>query len=200
MFASKKIITAWRRFFSGAGETLSEDYIGKNAPPKLRVGLYITLLALLLLLLLGWYWSQEPVEFNIQVKSNTEIVIGETTTSALIKVVDVLLDKPGGYLSNDIMPPGIWMDNQPSWEYGVMIQVRDLSKAMRESFSRSQSQSAEDSDLSMAEPRFNVDHVRWAAPWPEREYREGRNYVASYLERLSDEEAFNAQFYASAEN
>jgi hypothetical protein len=200
MFFFKKITTAWRRFFSGASETLSEDYIGKNAPPKLRAGLYITLLALLLLLVLGWHWSQEPAEFNIQVKSNTGIVIGEATTSTLIRVIDVLLDKPGGYLSNDIMPPGVWMDNQPSWEYGVMIQVRDLSKAMRESFSRSQSQSAEDSDLSMAEPRFNVDHVRWAAPWPEREYREGRHYVASYLERLSDEEAFNAQFYARADN
>jgi hypothetical protein len=196
----RKIMTAWQRLFSGAGESLSEDYIGKNAPKKLRAGLYATLASLLLLLLLGWYWSQEPAEFNIHVKANTGAVIGETTTSALINVVDVLLDKPGGYLSNDIMPPGVWLDNQPSWEYGVIIQVRDLSKAMRESFSRSQSQSVEDTDLSLAEPRFNVDHVRWAAPWPEREYREGRNYVTSYLERLSEEEAFDAQFYARADN
>ena len=196
----KKIMAAWRRFFSVAGETLSEDYIGKNAPKKLRVGLYTTLVAVVLLLLLGWYWSQEPAEFNIYVETNPGAVIGVTTASALVNVVDVLLDKPGGYLSNDIMPPGIWLDNQPSWEYGVVIQVRDLSKAMRESFSRSQSQSAEDPDLSLAEPRFNVDHVRWAAPWPEVEYREGRNYVTSYLERLSDEEAFDAQFYARADN
>ena len=72
----KKIMTAWRRFFSGAGETLSEDYIGKNAPKKLRVGLYTTLVALVLLLLLGWYWSQEPAEFNIHVETNTGAVIG----------------------------------------------------------------------------------------------------------------------------
>jgi hypothetical protein len=154
------------------------------------------------LTIVGIYWSSEPEEFEVKALSNSASgsVIGATTTNTLINVVDILLDKPGGYLSNDIMPPAVWLDNLPSWEYGVLIQVRDLSKAMRESFSRSQSQSTEDRDLALAEPRFNVDHVRWAAPWPESEYREGRNYLENYVVRLSDKEAFNAQFYARADN
>jgi len=85
----------------------------------------------------GIYWSSEPEEFEVKALSNSASgsVIGATTTNTLINVVDILLDKPGGYLSNDIMPPAVWLDNLPSWEYGVLIQVRDLSKAMRESFS-----------------------------------------------------------------
>ena len=103
-------------------------------------------------------------------------------------------------MSNDVLPPGIWLDNIPNWEFGVIVQVRDLSKAMRESFSRSQSQSTEDRDLAVAEPRFNVDHTSWAVPWPESEYSDGRDYLSNYLLRLSDEDAFDAQFYARADN
>jgi hypothetical protein len=197
-----KIKTGWQRMFNNAGETLSEEYIGKNAPKRLRYGLYSSAIVLVLLVVLGIYWSNEPAPFSVYQPSNSgqPVVAGVTTTATLIGVVNILLDKPGGYLSNDLMPPAIWLDNVPNWEYGVLIQVRDLSKAMRESFSRSQSQSTEDYDLSLAEPRFNVDHVRWAAPWPEIEYAEGRNHLTGYAMRLADREVFDAQFYARADN
>jgi len=197
-----KIKTGWQRMFNNAGETLSEEYIGKNAPKRLRYGLYSSAIVLVLLVVLGIYWSNEPAPFSVYQSSNSgqPVVAGVTTTNTLIGVVNILLDKPGGYLSNDLMPPAIWLDNVPNWEYGVLIQVRDLSKAMRESFSRSQSQSTEDYDLSLAEPRFNVDHVRWAAPWPEIEYAEGRNHLTGYAMRLADREVFDAQFYARADN
>jgi hypothetical protein len=197
-----KFKAGWRRVFSHACETLSEEYIGKNATKRLRYGIYLSAIVLMLLVVLGVYWSNEPEPFSVHKDSNSglPIVVGVTTTNTLIGVVDVLLDKPGGYLSNDLMPPAIWLDNLPSWEYGVLIQVRDLSKAMRESFSRSQSQSTEDYDLSLAEPRFNVDHVRWAAPWPESEYAEGRKHLQGYAKRLSDREVFDAQFYTRADN
>ena len=35
-------------------------------------------------------------------------------------VAGTLLNKPGGYLSNDRFPPGVLLDNIPSWEYGVL--------------------------------------------------------------------------------
>ena len=35
-----KFKASWRRGFSHAGETLSEEYIGQNAPKRLRYGLY----------------------------------------------------------------------------------------------------------------------------------------------------------------
>ena len=111
-----------------------------------------------------------------------------------------MLNKRGGYLSNDITPPGIWLDNIPNWEYGVLIQVRDLTKAMREAYSRSQSQSTEDKALALAESRFNFDHRSWWLPASEGEYEEGIDYLRDYLLRLSDTEQADAQFYARSDN
>ena len=70
--------------------------------------------------------------------------------------MDVLLNKRGGYLSNDILPPWVFLDNVPNWEFGVLTQVRDLSRAMRNDFSRSQTQSTEDPDLMEAEPTVSL--------------------------------------------
>ncbi len=196
------IKTAWHKIFGGVEASLSEEYIRDKAPTSLRAGLYFAGLIFVCSSGLGIYWSSEPQEFDIiQVPTiASSQVVGSATTNTLIRVVDELLEKPGGYLSNDILPPSVWLDNLPSWEYGVLIQVRDLSKAMRESFSRSQSQSTEDYDLSLAEPRFNVDHQSWAVPWPEREFAEGRDYLDNYLNRLSDQQVYDAQFYARADN
>ena len=40
-----------------------------------------------------------------------------SVTSASMLVTQTLLEKPGGYLSNDIMPPGALMDNMPNFEW-----------------------------------------------------------------------------------
>jgi hypothetical protein len=111
-----------------------------------------------------------------------------------------LLTKPGGYISNDRFPPGLWMDNMPSWEYGVLVQVRDLSRALRKDFARSQSQSAEDADLAKAEPRFNFDNRSWVLPSSESEYLEGINSLSRYQARLSGPDQKSALFYARADN
>ena len=186
-----------------AGENLAEDYVGEQSPTWLRRILVGLGLYLLVAFLVGWYWSREPEAFDVVTSAEEYAqrdVIGTTTTAALIKAADVVLNKPGGYLSNDVTPPGIWLDNLPSWEYGALIQIRDLSKAMREAFSRSQSQSTEDADLALAEPRFNFDHDSWAVPASESEYRDGIKYLKKYLARLADDEEYNAQFYARADN
>lgn len=156
---------------------------------------------------LGIYWSQTPDRFDVKAMAeqevsalNQKVVIGSTTTVALIQTASVLLEKPGGFLSNDIMPPSLWLDNMPNWEYGVLIQVRDMSKAMREAFSRSQSQSTEDDDLAIAESRFNFDNESWALPPSESEYREGIKYLRNYLERLGNAERSNAQYFSRADN
>ena len=199
----------WSRSYSDMSETLAEDYVGERAPKGLRYSLIGAMILFTLLVLLGWYWSNEPEPFDVQAirdevvnqtAPQTAPVIGSATTASLIHVIDLILHKPGGYLANDVIPPGLWLDNVPSWEFGVLVQVRDLSKAMRESFSRSQSQSTEDRDLALAEPRFNVDHRSWAVPWPESEYADGQDYLRSYLQRLGDEKEFDAQFYARADN
>jgi hypothetical protein len=155
---------------------------------------------------IGWYWSQEPDLFPVQQnaqaaaeRAGRQMVVGYTTVETLKEVVATLLNKPGGYLSNDIFPPGIWLDNIPSWEYGVLVQVRDLSRALRKDFARSQSQSTEDADLARAEPRFNFDNKSWALPSSESEYAEGIKSLDRYLGRLSADPA-GAQFYARADS
>ena len=128
------------------------------------------------------------------------MVVGYTTVETLKTVVGTLLNKPGGYISNDRFPPGLWMDNMPSWEYGVLVQVRDLTRALRKDFARSQSQSAEDADLAKAEPRFNFDNKSWVLPSSESEYQEGINSLSRYEARLSDPNQKGALFYARADN
>ena len=127
-------------------------------------------------------------------------VTGSATTSALIEVVDVLLNKRGGYLSNDILPPWIFLDNVPNWEFGVLTQVRDLARTMRNDFSRSQTQSTEDLDLSEADPLFHYSSDRWLPPDTEGRYTKANTYLEAYLTRLSDPTQPNAQFYARADN
>jgi hypothetical protein len=88
----------------------------------------------------------------------------------------------------------------PNWEYGVLVQVRDMSRAMRQTLSRSQSQSTEDVDLVEMEPRFNFNSDSWILPSSESEYRAGLRYARSYFRRLSDENSPDAQFYARSDN
>jgi len=156
---------------------------------------------------LGWYWSEEPALFPVQQnaqiaaeKEGKQMVVGYTTVETLKTVVGTLLNKPGGYISNDRFPPGLWMDNMPSWEYGVLVQVRDLTRALRKDFARSQSQSAEDADLAKAEPRFNFDNKSWVLPSSESEYQEGINSLNRYEARLSDPNQRGALFYSRADN
>lgn len=156
---------------------------------------------------LGMYWSRDPEAFDVRANAaifatgqERPVVTGTVMTATLIKVVETLLEKPGGYLSNDIAPPGVFLDNMPAWEFGVLVQVRDLSKAMRETLSRSQSQSKEDPDLALAEPQFNYDNSSWILPSSEGEYETGVRKMRSYARRLADPQSPDAQFYARADN
>ncbi len=165
------------------------------------------LVVLVLLVILGMYWSSEPDPFDIEAaaadrapETTARLTTGSYTTSAVITAMETLLEKRGGYLSNDIMPPSIWLDNIPNWEFGVLVQVRDMSRSLRNDFSRSQSQSAEDPDLIIAEPKFNFDNKSWFLPASESIYREGIDALYGYLDRLQDPGNPEAQFYARADN
>lgn len=182
-----------------------EDVSGAGV--KVKVAVVSVALYLLLAVGVGVYWSLTPGFFTVEDYVTAQVEErggqrerGAVMTSALIGVAETLLEKPGGYLSNDIAPPGLWLDNMPSWEYGVVIQVRDASKAMREAFSRSQSQSREDQDLALAESRFNFNTDSWIMPATERQYREGIDYTRRYLDRLTGISDQNAEFYTRADN
>lgn len=167
----------------------------------------VVIIYCLVALILGYIWSSEPENFSVQQYAGAyaeelgiEPVIGFTTSVTLMKIAETMLDKPGGYLSNDIMLPGIWLDNIPNWEYGVLVQVRDLSRALRKDFSRSQSQSTQDKDLEIAEPQLHFDNDSWAVPSTESEYRRGITALGNYSKRLTNPADDKSQFYARADN
>ena len=165
------------------------------------------LILFLLFWLIGVYWSVEPDTFDVRQSvaataenpTQTEVP-GYTVTTTLILVTEHMLDKPGGYLSNDVMPPGLFLDNMPAWEYGALEMIRDLSLSMRKDFSRSQSQSIESPNLTKAQPEFNVNSRSWALPSAESSYRNGIKALKAYRAELVDPTRGDGQFYTRADN
>ena len=155
---------------------------------------------LVIIFFLVFYWSSEPDMFDVRADGNQKPVTGVTLTNTLHKVGSSLLDKPGGYLSNDVIPPSVFMDDMPSWEFGVLEMVRDLALAMRTDFSRSQSQSLENPNLVVAQPKFNIDHRSWILPSAESQYRDALEAIEIYMLDLQDPTQGDAQFYARADN
>lgn len=157
--------------------------------------------------LIGFWWSFEPDVFDVderaqqQAQNNSQTVVtGYTTTSALIGVLEKMLDKPGGYIYNDMMPPGILMDNIPSWEFGVIEMSRDLALAIRRDFGRSQSQSIDSKDLADAQTSLNLDNNRWLLPSTEGEYKKAIKSLYRYRNALGNANSGDNQFYARADN
>ncbi|MGH8615934.1 MAG: DUF2333 family protein [Gammaproteobacteria bacterium] len=154
---------------------------------------------------LAWYWSYEPPLFDVrsvasQEGQSTKPLPGYITTATAVHVAETLLDKRGGYLSNDVMPPSVFLDNVPNWEFGVLVQLRDLARSMRNYFSRSRTQSVEDKDLMQADPKFHFDSESWIFPTTESMYRDGVKHLRHYMQRLTDEKKTDGQFYARADN
>ncbi|NNF40940.1 MAG: DUF2333 family protein [Woeseiaceae bacterium] len=155
---------------------------------------------LLLMFVIGFWFSREPDVFWVNRSADTSTaVVGFSTTDTLIRVAETLLEKPGGYLTNDKVPPNIILDNIPNWEYGVLQQVRDLARVIRNDYSRSQSQSKEDEDVAAAEPRFFFDNDSWILPATESEYRDAIKGFTKYRDRLAAGDP-DTQFYARADN
>lgn len=189
----------FNRRFSGA-DGLGDRLGGGRSRTLGTVIGAVLIVYLFICLLVGWYWSREPGlnELNVlPVGASNSLTTGSHTARTVRALSMTLLEKPGGFISNDITPPGIWLDNMPSWEFGVLVQVRDMARAMRRDMARSQSQSTEDAALAKAEPLLHFDHNSWALPASESEYRSAVRLLDDYIGRL---ESGNASFYARADN
>lgn len=164
----------------------------------------------IVMLILGEWWSREPAQFNVQdeaiermnVTHTDQMPIGYVYANTLAHIADVILFKPGGYLTNDVAPPGLFCDNIQNWEYGALVMLRDATTALRNHFARDQSQSAEDPDLAMAEPYFYYEHNSWALPSTEAEYVKGIEALHKYMIRLQNPSSTSrpAQFHSRADN
>lgn len=154
---------------------------------------------------LWYYWSQEPGFFDVRALAQPlaggqdQPAPGHVTTATALEIANTLLHKPGGYLSNDMLPPGVIMDNMPSWEFGALTELREIARALRNDFSRAQTQSVEDKDLMIADSQFHFDHAHWILPATEWEYQKGVEALQRYLQRLSGPTGQGA-FFARADN
>ena len=204
----------WRKL-SGLPKKVAALYHIENLKSKGILWSSVLLLctAVLVLFILGIFWSQEPdsrsvrqIALEMAGQDETKIVPGFTTTATEIFIVTTLLEKPGGYLSNDVLPPTSLfnmiqlLDNIPNWEFGVLVMARDTARILRNDFSRSQSQSLEHPDLAQAEPLLNFQNDSWFFPPTEREYRKALTHLANYMTNLSLKADSNTQFFTRADN
>lgn len=170
------------------------------------IGVYISLTVLL-----GIYWSFAPSINSVSQLANNilreqhltrphQITVGAATTASLIAVSESLWKKSGGYISNDRLPPGIWLDNMPHWEEGVLFQVRNTTRMLRASFTQASAAEVADENLQKAEARFNYNHNSWAFPATESQYKAGALHLRKYLQRLTTAGNVDASFYADAQH
>jgi len=188
-------------------------------PKKGSLGGLLRLIAVAIVMMaivltgLGMWWSMQPDKFDVVDNTedlledlgagdaeDIEAVRGAATVAAAAEVARTLLDKPGGYLHNDVTPPGVVIDNMPSWEYGVLTELRDSVRALRNDFSRSQTQSLENEALKRADSEFNFDADAWFLPSAEREYRQGVEALEIYLAALQTGTDSSARFFTRADN
>lgn len=181
------------------------------ARPLYRWGIYGFAIYLVGVICLGIYWSSAPARLNVpnviqhqlailNIPLQTQLPKGVATTSTLIAVSEALLDKSGGYIANDFAPPGIWLDNMPHWELGVVLQVRDTAQVLRASLSQSNLNHDLDVDLQKAEVRFNFSNNSWGFPATESQYRSGIEHLQQYNVRLLRAGGEGAQFHADAQH
>lgn len=156
---------------------------------------------------LAVYWSIQSAPFDPQTvamervgNEEARLAPGVVAVSTVSEVARTLLEKPGGYIYNDRLLPGILLDNMPSWEYGVVKEVRDSVRALRNDFSRSQTQSVENIDLRQADGFLNYDVDSWILPASEQEYWRGIEALERYLTDLQQGTDPSARFFARADN
>lgn len=153
---------------------------------KPLVALVVIYLLVCIVLGIWWSWTPSPTDPRQAVQmqrgfpqsvdtggddaqSPPAIAPGEALLASNISILDTLLDKPGGYLRNDVMPPGLWLDNMPNWEAGVTRQVRDAVTLLGEALS------AGDAPLAQANESLAGDLESWRWPASETVLRAARN-------------------------
>ncbi|SDJ40297.1 DUF2333 family protein [Billgrantia gudaonensis] len=145
---------------------------------------------------LGMWWSRAPAPFDVERATATQrdavaasaaetatapAQRGAVTVATLMTLIDTLLDKPGGYLRNDVAPPGVWLDNMPAWEYGVLIQARELAASLPAMFAD------EAAGLDAVQAPLRHDSRDWLFPGTERKLAQARDALGDRLAGLAGE-------------
>ncbi|MGH8493800.1 MAG: DUF2333 family protein [Moraxellaceae bacterium] len=171
---------SWYDGLSGRWQDLRERW-GLNEQGLLLPALF--LLFVITQCFLAWSWSREPRPFAVTA-GRPAPAPGVVMARTLADVSATLTGKKGGYLHNDLLPPGVLLDNMPSWELGALRQVRDMTRVMHRDLGLSP-RMVEDADLADADAAFSGGESAWAFPSTESELKRGTAAVRSYALRLN---------------
>lgn len=161
----------WQNRLTLRWDEFHERWGGRDLVPPVLV---LVLLLLLVWLALGWYWSREPRLFAVPAPASTDAPAGVALLAVSERLAETLVDKPGGFTDNDVMPPGSMLDNMPAWERGVLLQLRDLAAVLTTPGQSGQPALAASPDLADAVAALAVDPGAWSLPSAEGEFRRGQ--------------------------
>lgn len=155
--------------------------LGEGAP----VLSLLILLLIVVLSLLGGYWGREQPTFAVVRAEGDSSRPGQLMVATAGRLAAVLHEKPGGYLRNDVLPPGVLIDNVPAWEQGVLGQLRDVVAGLQREPSPASRSGERDPDLMEAAAAFATPDDSWVMPSMEGELERGGLALARYQVRLA---------------
>lgn len=159
-----------------------EDFLERSGARALLSPVLVSFFLLILVaLLLGAYWSREPRQFAVASPSEGAGRPGRVVLLVQERILAELTDKPGGYLDNDLLPPGSLVDNLPAWERGVLAQSRDLVAILRGDPATSVPGTE---DLAEAAEALAVYPGAWSLPSAEGEFGRARSALRRQADRL----------------
>lgn len=106
---------------------------------------------------------------------------GAVIIATQMTLLDTLLDKPGGYVRNDMLPPGLWLDNMPAWELGVLTQARSQAHSLVEQGDM------EGGALVEAQKRLDGDSQDWLYPTTEHRLNKATDAYAVVLNDINEQ-------------
>jgi hypothetical protein len=162
------------------------------------------------LFLVGWalaiYWSRMPKPFQVEKTTNAMAVsyghreeteplpVGYRTVATTLRLAEILLEKPGGFMHNDWVPMSRWTDNMRNWERGAIQQLRIMTLGLYQEISRQGPQAPVHEDLEKAFAMFSVSERQWFPRSSESQYRKGIAHLENYLQLMADSESEGRYF------
>jgi hypothetical protein len=122
---------------------------------------------------------------------------GGVLVSMLVDIMDAQLENFGGWVPNDLpLSPGWFLDNQASFQLGVLQGVRHATRVLRDNLSRQRTSDAVHKEADLAYTAFNNDPGKWAFPSAEGQFNKGTGALVRFKRELGK----TAEVYPRADN
>jgi len=140
----------------------------------------------------------EVVSNYPQIEGETHIRTGYITADVMVRSLEGLLNKNGGYTRNDILPPFVFLDNMPGYEMGYLKILREMASVLRDKTSKVE---FEDENLAIAQPAIGYsanDWGFWFMSNTEAQYNISLKHFILYRDSLIDDDPRKGQFVPRA--